>query len=178
MPEGNWIANNWQLVPAGQCFCQCVWGRGDYFHAISQFYPGYDGQEADRKFEEKAVDAQENIRHAAKFRAKEKKTGQGSLFEQETLAEFSAKSYEEERNARASSAYQNLILLLKENSDGGIKYEKILGHILQTPLIWKSDLNKWLQELKKDGKIIIPEMKVKERVPKRGHTILWQGNNA
>ncbi|MCB9304341.1 MAG: hypothetical protein H6566_27205 [Lewinellaceae bacterium] len=94
------------------------------------------------------------------------------------MAEFSAKSYEEERNARASSAYQNLILLLKENSDGGIKYEKILGHILQTPLIWKSDLNKWLQELKKDGKIIIPEMKVKERVPKRGHTILWQGKNA
>ncbi len=123
-----------------------------------------------RKVEEKAIKIQENIRQIVKLKTKSEKTGQGILFGLETLAELSAKSYEEEKKSQMVRGHNRLYNLLQKHKQG-IEYQEVLGEVLQTPLFWKSDLDDWLQELKKDNKIIIQGMTPRERVPKSKHII-------
>ena len=56
-----------------------------------------------------------------------------------------------------------------------MKYEELVGAVLETPLVWESDLKAWLEDLRKTGKIQIPALTGRERTPKPGHDIQWKG---
>ncbi len=64
-----------------------------------------------------------------------------------------------------------LEVVLSKNLSG-IKYEELMGKVLETPMVWESDLKEWLTELREQGKIEIPELTGRRHVPKKGDTIL------
>jgi len=55
-----------------------------------------------------------------------------------------------------------------------IVYDDLLAPILETPLVWQSDVNDELQRLCKVGEITIEGLKPRERVPKvgQGHVVV------
>lgn len=123
-----------------------------------------------RGVEKKAIEEQEKVRNAAKYRADVSKTGQESLFGS-AIMDTNAKTYEEERETQLKRGHNKLISLLEANSSG-IKYERLLANVLETPMVWESDLKGWIASLKKEEKIQIPDMAERQRVPKKGNTIL------
>lgn len=139
-----------------------------YFHLIYATRH-WKGVKEFRFVEEKAIDAQEDERNAAKYRISTEKTGMDSLFGQKIM-ETGGKSYEQERNDQAERGYKKLVELLKQNKSG-IKYEDLLGRVLEIPLVWDSDLNHWLDDMRKAKKVEIPNMKPRERVPKKGYLV-------
>ena len=60
-------------------------------------------------------------------------------------------------------------------SRGTLKYEDLLGVLLEMPMVWRSDVNRWIIALRKAGDVDIPDLKGKERTPKRGYRIIWKG---
>lgn len=123
-----------------------------------------------RKVEKKAIEEQEKVRNAAKYKANVSKTGQESLFGQEIMA-TNAKSYEAERKTQLARGHDKFLSILKANSNG-IKYEQLIGEVLETPMVWENDLKEWITALIKQDKIQIPEMAANQRVPKKGNTII------
>ncbi|TQV70257.1 three-Cys-motif partner protein TcmP [Denitrobaculum tricleocarpae] len=130
----------------------------------------WKGVQEFRSVEKKAIYEQERLRNAAKYTAEVAKTGQKSLFG-EAVMEASNKTYEAERETQLEHAESKLTEALRRHPEG-IKYEKLIGIILETPLVWESDLKKWLSDLKQSNKVMIPEMTGKQRVPKVGYLIL------
>lgn len=123
-----------------------------------------------RDVEKKAVEEQERVRNAAKYKAEVSRTNQENLFGS-YHADEAANSYENERKSQLKIGYQRMLELLKNHSSG-IKYENVLGSVLQTPLVWESDLKGWISDLNKNGQVSIPQMTGRERVPKIGYTII------
>lgn len=139
-----------------------------YFHLI--YATGHwKGIKEFRFVEKKAIDAQEDKRNAAKYRVIIEKSGMNSLFGQ-SFMEIDGKSYEQERADQAKRGYKKLIEILDKHKEG-IKYKHLLGLVLEIPLVWESDLKEWLNQLRKEKKIEIPELKGRERVPKPDYTI-------
>lgn len=130
----------------------------------------WKGVQEFRAVEKKAIDEQEDLRNAAKYKARVSKTGQESLFGQSVMS-MSNKTYEAERDTQLERAEAKLLQTLGDHPSG-IKYEKLMGAVLETPLVWESDLKGWLSELMKEGKISIPELKGKQRVPRVGYMIV------
>ena len=50
----------------------------------------------------------------------------------------------------------------------------LVGEILEIPLVWKSDLDGWLTNMRKGGEIDIPELKGRQRTAKPGYSIIWK----
>jgi len=84
------------------------------------------------------------------------------------------RSSDEERDKELNVAHAKLQKILSIH--GSCIYETLIGEILEGPLVWKSDLDGWLNELRKDGQIEIPELKGRERTPKPGYSIIWKAN--
>jgi three-Cys-motif partner protein len=122
-----------------------------------------------RAVEKKAVDEQERVRDAAKIVAKIENTGQGDLLGT-NIVEGNVMPYAQERKKQLQRGYGRLLVELKAQPVG-IKYEVLLGAVLETPLVWESDLKDWLIELKNNGAILTPDFKNRQRVPQRGNTI-------
>ena len=57
---------------------------------------------------------------------------------------------------------------------GSCEYEMLVGEILEIPLVWKSDLDGWLTNMRKGGEIDIPELKGRQRTAKPGYSIIWK----
>ncbi len=122
-----------------------------------------------RGVEKKAIDAQEQIRNAAKYSAGVARTGQESLFGAAVM-DIGAKSYEAERELQLERGHSKFLKILAE-SLSGIKYEDLLGEVLQTSLVWESDLKDWVIEHKKAGKLLMPDLGANQRVPSKGNII-------
>lgn len=82
-------------------------------------------------------------------------------------------TYQAERESQLERAKAKLVDVLKQNPNG-VKYEALLGVVLETPMVWESDLKSWLSELRSDGSIHIPEPTGGKRTPQVGHTIIPQ----
>lgn len=130
----------------------------------------WKGVQEFRAVEKRAIDEQEHLRKAAKYTARVSKTGQESLFGQSVM-DMSNRTYEAERDTQLERAEGKLLQMLKDHPSG-IKYEKLLGAVLETPMVWESDLKGWLSDLKKEDKISIPELVGRQRVPKVGYMII------
>lgn len=128
----------------------------------------WKGVQVFRSVEKRAVEEQESVRDAAKYRAEVDRTGQENLFGQQ-LAQVS--SFQEEKAIQARRGHETLMEVLIANSDG-IEFGPLLGEVLQTPLVWESELKGWITELRKQGKITIPQLRSRERVPKPDYLII------
>ncbi|MEO1243720.1 MAG: three-Cys-motif partner protein TcmP [Pseudomonadota bacterium] len=123
-----------------------------------------------RAVEKKTVDEQERVRNAAKYESRVASSGQESMFGREVM-EFSNKSYQDERETQLQRGRDSLDKVLSEHPKG-ILYENLLGHVLETPLVWESDLKTWIAEKRKLREISIPDWTARQRLPKKGNTIV------
>lgn len=123
-----------------------------------------------RNIEKQAVEEQEKVRNAAKYTEKILKTGQASLFGEDIMS-MNIKTYEEERKTQLARGYNRLISTLQKKPNG-IKYENLLGVVLEIPLVWKTDLNNWIKIMVKSKEVSILNMADNQRVPKRGNVII------
>lgn len=123
-----------------------------------------------RSVEKKAVDAQERVRSEAKYTRRVERTGQPDLFVPSSLPIF-PRSYENEREHQLSAATNELRSLLSRNKR--VRYEEILGHLLERPLVWESDIKQSLRSMKSSGEIRISGLSGNARTPKPGCVIEW-----
>lgn len=123
-----------------------------------------------RGIEQKAVALQERLRNDVKYQTVLTRTGQPSLFGAAVM-DTAVATYEDERKTQHKIALQKLTHLVKTRPRG-IKYEDLIGPVMETPLTWESDLKGWLKQLGADGKIEIVGMGPRERTPKAGHLIV------
>lgn len=123
-----------------------------------------------RAVEKRTVDEQERVRDAAKFAAKEKVDGIADLFGT-NIVEGNAMPYHQERQQQLQRGRARLLAELEAHPTG-IAYEELMGRILETPLVWETDLKNWIKSLKKDGSIDTPDFTPRQQVPKRGNLII------
>jgi three-Cys-motif partner protein len=127
-----------------------------------------------RKVEKKAVGEQEQVIESAKRQHQESRTGQLNLFSGNPNL-GSNLPFQEQRNLKLTLGRALMISVLQTNDH--VAYEKLLGKVLETPLVWQSDVNEWLRDLHKEGTIEITGMRANERIPKRGNLISWRKGN-
>jgi len=93
-----------------------------------------------RQIEKKAINEQDVVRDVAKFSAKAEKSGQSDLFGT-GLVEGNVMPFEREREQQLQRGLDRFQAELGCNPTG-IKYEELLGEVLETPLVWEKDLKK------------------------------------
>lgn len=123
-----------------------------------------------RAVEKKAVDLQERVHNAAKYAHRVRRTHQLELFGPGHLPGV-PRSFEAERANQIEAALGTLRELITDSP--GIKYEKILDHLLEHPLVWESDIKHWLNEMCSSGEIQIKGLPGRTRTPKPGCVIAW-----
>lgn len=133
----------------------------------------WKGMQEFKSIEKKAVDVQEKVRHNAKYKAKQNES-QLSFFQAEEMLEDAPNSLDAKRESYLSIGFRRLKEMVKGKPQ---QYENVLGRTLETPLVWKSDVDGWLRKLKKEEMIEIRGMGKKERTPKRGYTIIPKRKN-
>jgi len=142
---------------AYRSYCHLIYAT-NYWKGIHEF----------RRVEKISIEAQEKLLLHAKAEKRKSQTGMEDLFtHSEAEEELKTKPYEAERKLQCQRAKNKLLKLIQANQRG-IFYKQIIGRILEMPLVWKSDLDGFLDELKKEGKISIPGMtprqtKIKKR---------------
>lgn len=129
----------------------------------------WKGLEEFRFVEKKIVDVQEHVRDAAKFEHRIERTGQSEMFGPETVV-GTPRGYQNERLWQCESAVVRLREIISSSS--AIKYEEILADLLERSLVWKSDINLWIMDMRKNGEIDILGIKSREKTPKPGHIIV------
>jgi three-Cys-motif partner protein len=135
-----------------------------YFHLIYATR-NPKGMEEFRNVERKVVTAQEDIRATAQREHREQRSGQPEF---EFASDNPSNAFQEERSQQLRKAEANIIELLQK---GPIRYETLQPLILQLRLVWNSDLNRILTEMRKVGRIQIDGLGPRERAPKPGCTI-------
>lgn len=123
-----------------------------------------------RAVEKRAVSVQERLRNDVKYQAAVARTGQPSLFGA-VVMDTAVATYDDERKTQLDRAHATLLAILASHPKG-IKFEDLIGPVLETPLTWESDLKTWLQDLRSSGRIEVVGMKPRERTPKLGHRIV------
>jgi len=121
-----------------------------------------------RSVEKKAADIQERVRDAAKqaksIEKRVEKSGMDDLLGI-THQAGNTLDFSSEKTRRLLQAKLNLHTLLSSKS--AISIEELQGTILETPLVWPSDLNDWLFTLRQSGIISIPGMSERAKTPDR-----------
>ena len=133
----------------------------------SYFYLHYGtrhrrGLEEFRKVEKLSVAEQERIRPAAKQLERVSRTGQPELFSADSAPTPS--SYESERAEHLTQATGKLRLLLRTRSR--VAFDEALTLMLETPLVWASDVQKILGDMRDAGEVEIAGLKHRERTLK------------
>lgn len=111
------------------------------------------GIEVFKEAEQTAFEVGESARDEAKSRKRENRTGQT-----EFLSAFSEPATE---SPLAKDLRANYLKTAKEAFDAvvytekNIHYDELLGTILQTPLVWKTDLDGWIYEGVNAGRLTI-----------------------
>ena len=138
-----------------------------YFHLVygTNHWRGLDEF---RAVEKAAVGEQDRVRDIAQFHYEFDRTQQGGLFGPGELPR-PAYSFEGLRADACGKALERLSVLVSERKD--LRYEDILADLLEEPLVWRSDVNSWLGEMRTAGTIEIVGMGARERVPKEGYLV-------
>ena len=123
-----------------------------------------------RRVERRAVEMQERVRNAAKYRSEVSRKGMDSLFGVQFM-DAAISSFEEEKDVQLKRGHAKLVEILKAHPSG-LKYEELLGMTLQTPLVWESNLKDWIADLRDRGKVDIPDLKPPQRVARIGQTLI------
>jgi three-Cys-motif partner protein len=132
-----------------------------YFHLIYATR-NPKGMEEFRNVERRVVTAQESIRATAQREHREQRRGQSEF---EFPTDNPSNAFQEERSQQLQKAEAKIIELLRKKP---MRYETLQPLILQLRLVWNSDLNRILTEMRKIGQIRIDGLGPRERVPKTG----------
>jgi three-Cys-motif partner protein len=128
------------------------------------------GAEVFKKAESKAMKEMNLARAEVSQRKREEKTGQKDLFDATSLQPSG--HYDELREFFTKKARADVWKLVFSRCE--VLYEALWERAMQFPVVWDSDLKDWLAEWKEAGKIELPDLKPRERVPKlrAGHRIV------
>jgi hypothetical protein len=114
-----------------------------------------------RAVEKKTVTEQEEVRWTAKRQAREVKKSQMEI--PYSLFKASETDLDRERAKQLKKAAQRIGVLLHRR---GLRYGQLQPQILEIPLVWESDLQQMLREMRDSGKLEIRGLKPKERTIK------------
>ncbi len=143
-----------------------------YFHLIYATR-NRKGVEVFKNVEKQAMEVMEQSRAEAKQRKRVMKTGQLELFPAEQMPH--SRPIDELRLRNLRRAEDGLLNLLK--TEKSVPYERAWDLALSLPLVWDSDLKKWIKQCKTNGLLRIDGMKPNQRVPKldERNILLWRG---
>lgn len=119
-----------------------------------------------REVEKKAANKEQAIRANAKLADRAEKSGMDDMFGS-SGSEDGMLSLAGERAKRHVTARTMLTELLETRRR--ISYEEILDTLLETPLVWESDIKGWLKSMRSDGQIEIEGLGPRELTLKSGH---------
>ena len=122
-----------------------------------------------RRIERKTVEEQERIRPTAKQQARVRRTGQSELFDAQELPP-SERAFQKDRAAQLTRAAERLRILLR--SKRRVKFEVVLGMLLEMPLVWEEDIQKIVRDLRDAGELHVDGMKPRERKIKEHHFLV------
>jgi hypothetical protein len=125
----------------------------------------------------KAMTVMERARAAADDRHAQKRTKQKSLeFSDEDTPK--SRHYDELRTRYLELAKKIVLELL--NNDGRVPYDRVWETAIVFPLVWESDIKRWIAEWQTAGKMKIEGLKPRARVPQRNenHTLVWTSASA
>lgn len=142
-----------------------------HFHLI-YLTRNLKGVEVFKDVEKKAMEVQEAARAEAQQRKRVARDGQGELFGGSELRD--SNHYESLRDRYLAKARQRL--LSQFASSKHLPYDDAWMLALSEPLVWESDLKRWIEEWKNDGKLEVGGMQPRQRVPHRneGNFLIWR----
>lgn len=128
------------------------------------------GAEVFKKAESSAMKEMNLVRAEVSQKKREEKTGQKDLFDATSLQPTG--HYDELREFFTKKARADVWKLVFSRSE--VLYDSLWERAMRFPVVWDSDLKDWLAEWKEAGKIELPDLKPRERVPKlrAGHRIV------
>lgn len=127
------------------------------------------GLEVFKKEERKAVEAMEQARAEAQQRSRQS-GGDLELFPSKEMHD--TRFYDSLRTKYLGNAHSKVRTLL--SSKQAVDYDQLWAVALTTPLVWVEDLNQFLAELKRDGKLKFIGVSEREKFPKHGKGALVQ----
>ena len=128
------------------------------------------GLEVFKEAEKKAMDEMPPIR--AEAHKRKGTSSQGELFEPEVL--HGSVYYDQLREHHLAKAKEKVIRLLQAKRK--TSYDDVWAIALQEPLVWESDLKKWIEEWGKKGLSSIEGLKSNRHALKQGqgHSVVWR----
>jgi three-Cys-motif partner protein len=123
-----------------------------------------------RGVEKQAIGEQERVRLSAKQLDRIERTHQPEFFSASSFA-GAPSSFQEERASQLNIAANRLRALLR--SKAKIKYEDILGFLLEMPLVWENDIQQIIKNMRQAGELSLENWKPRERTIKPGHVLIW-----
>ena len=131
----------------------------------------WKGVEVFKKTERKAMEVQEKLHAEAQQRLRENRDGQGELFGATVLAKTS--HYDSLRDRYRSAAHS--LVESRLTQDGSLDYDQAWIMTQLHPLVWVSDLKKWIETWQAEKRLRVDGLVGKERVPQFGkrHRLVW-----
>ncbi|MBW8878440.1 MAG: three-Cys-motif partner protein TcmP [Acidobacteria bacterium] len=131
------------------------------------------GVEVFKEAEKAAMQEMERLREGAQRRKREERTGQTELsWARETATE--SPYYSQLRDRYIGKARQSVLDLLRIRKR--VLFDDAWILALESPLVWESDLKKWIKEWQSTEELRVEGLVGRERVPSRGksHFLVWQ----
>ena len=163
-----------------RCYCDAVGrvGQFDYVYPAIILHPEKDrthfhllyatrhpeGIDVFKKVEKKAMEVMEKARGKAQQRKREKRTRQPELFGAADMHDTHYCDQLRERHIGTSKQHVDKLFVTRR----AVPYDEAWAAALSHPLVWESDLKKWVAEWSKAGRMVVDGLKPRERVPKRG----------
>jgi|Deesub1362A_J573_1020465.scaffolds.fasta_scaffold00455_13 three-Cys-motif partner protein len=122
-----------------------------------------------RGIERKTVAEQERIRLAAKQQARVRRTGQAELFDAREIPSLD-RIFQKNRVVQHTRATERLRTLLRNKRR--VRFEVVLGTLLEMPLIWEDDIQGIVRDLRDAGELCIAGMNPRERKIKEHHFLV------
>jgi len=161
---------------------------GEYRHTCSAvvLYPEVDrsyfhliyatrsrrGVQVFKEVERNAVEVMEKARAGAQQRRRVNRTKQPELFDSEVCHQ--TQRVEQLRERYLTQARDQITKLLQSQSS--LDYDAVWDIAMAWPLVWDSDLKDWIAVWQQTGRVIIDNMKPRQRVPRLGeqNRLAWR----
>lgn len=131
------------------------------------------GVEVFKAAEYKSMLEMEKVRARAQQRRRESRAGARELFPAEEV--HNQAHFDDLRERYLGRARESLIAELQ--STARLRYDHAWARCVAHPLVWHTDLKKWIADWRDQGLLLIEGMEPRQREPKlnRGNALVWRG---
>jgi three-Cys-motif partner protein len=135
----------------------------------------HKGIEVFKKAEQAAMAEMEHARAEARQRIRQGRTLQRDLFSEPEIR-HSTNYFGELRDRYLAKAKSSVIYTLEHGKQ--VLYDDVWAQVLSEPLVWESDLNDWIEDWEKTGKLVVqgkrsPRQKILHR--DQNNFLVWRG---